>query len=276
MRPVNLIPAEERRGEKTPLRTGPVAYLIVGVLALALGGITVLVLTGNKISDSKAEVLSLKSQVSAAEAQARELSPYTSFAAMQQAREETVSSLADSRFDWERTLNELAIVIPEDVWLTNVTAKATADAASATSASSGTGTESILGPSLDIQGCSTGHEGVAKFLAALRDIDGVTRVTVMSSDRPNASGSTTSSSSSSSSGGSDSAISCSTRNFISTFEVVVAFDGAAATTAPAVPTTSDSSAAQPAADTSAGSGDTQAPQGSDGTTAVVSGSGSAP
>ena len=32
------------------------------------------------------------------------------------------TSLAQSRFDWERVLRELAIVIPEDVWLTNLTA----------------------------------------------------------------------------------------------------------------------------------------------------------
>jgi len=273
MRPVNLIPAEERRGEKAPLRTGPAAYLIVGVLALGLGGLTVLVLTGNKISDRKGEVSSLKSQVVAAKEQAKELSPYTNFAAMQQAREDTVSSLARSRFDWERVLNELAIVMPHDVWLTNVTAKASADAGGSTASSSSIGSESIAGPSLDIQGCSNGHEGVAKFLAALRDIDGVTRVTVMSSDRPDASGSTSTSSSTSSSasGSSDSSISCSTRNFISTFEVLAAFDAAAPTTAaPTAPVTSDSTAQPTSGDTQPGSGDSQ--QGGEATSAVVSGS----
>jgi Tfp pilus assembly protein PilN len=271
VRPVNLIPAEERRGQKAPLRTGPMAYVIVGVLALALIGITVLVLTGNKISDRKDEVASLKSQVASARAQEQELSPYMSFAAMQQAREETVSSLAQSRFDWERVLNELAIVLPQDVWLTNVTAKASADAES-----SSIGSESITGPSLDIQGCSDGHQGVAKFIAALRDVDGVTRVTVMSSDRPDASGSGASSSgsssatSSSSSGSSGSSVSCSTRNFISTFEVMAAFDGAVPT---ATPTTGDSAAVPASTATPSGSTDSQ-----DGgaTSAVVSGTGSAP
>ncbi|TMK75039.1 MAG: hypothetical protein E6G49_02395 [Actinobacteria bacterium] len=282
MRPINLIPAEERRGEKAPLRAGPVAYVIVGVLALALMGITALVLTGNKISDHKDEVASLKSEVAAVKAQAEKLTPYTSFAAMQQAREETVTSLAQSRFNWERALNELAIVIPDDVWLTNVTAKASADSGTSTSSSSAPGVESIAGPLLDIQGCSKGHEGVAKFLAALRDVDGVTRVTVVSSDRPKASGSagtgsssSSSSSTSSSSGTGNSSISCSTRDFISTFEVVAAFDNATPTSAaPVAPTTGDSSAVPTSSGTPSGSADSQ-PSG-DAASAVVSGTGSAP
>ena len=32
MRPVNLIPPEDRRGQHAPLRTGPLAYILVGAL----------------------------------------------------------------------------------------------------------------------------------------------------------------------------------------------------------------------------------------------------
>lgn len=275
MRPVNLIPHEERRGERMPLRTGPVPYVIIGVLALVLIGVTVLVLTGNKIADSKSEVASLKSQVAAAKAEAAQLSAYTDFASMQQARDQTVASLAASRFDWKRVLNELAIVIPGDVWLTNVSATASPDSATGSSTSI-TGAESITGPSLDIQGCSRGHEGVAKFLAALHDVDGVTRVSVISSDRPGASGSTASGASASSGDGAGS-ISCSTYDFISTFEVVLAFDGAGGAASATVPSTSDAPTAQPASDGSqAGGGDTQAQQGDGTATAVVSGTGTSP
>jgi len=270
MRPVNLIPVEERRGEKAPLRSGPSAYLIVAVLAVALAGVTALVLTGNQVSDRKAEVATLKSKVAVAEAEADRLSAYTDFAAMQQAREQTVASLATSRFDWERVLQELAIVIPDDVWLTNVTAAASSDPASASdSASTGpSATAEITGPSLDIQGCAAGHEAVAKFLASLREVDGVTRVSVMSSDRPEGDGSTTSGASSSTS--QDSGASCSTRDFISTFEVVAAFDAAQPVAA-----TSPSTAAPSATPSTAPEEDTQSQSGEP-ATAVVSETGSTP
>jgi Tfp pilus assembly protein PilN len=241
VRPVNLIPPEERRGDKTPLRTGPLPYVIVAVLAVALAGVTLIVLTGNQISDRKAEVASLQSQVDQTQAEAKKLESFTSFASLQQARQETVASLATSRFDWERVLRELAIVIPGDVWLTELTASATPGASSGSSAS----TEGIEGPSLDIQGCAAGHDAVAGFLAALRDIDGVTRVSVLSSDRQETSGSggSTASSTGSATGGGGA---CASRSFIATFEVLVAFDNAqpaaAATGAPtAAPTTATSS-----------------------------------
>jgi Tfp pilus assembly protein PilN len=208
----------------------------VAFLLLAVGVVTLLVLTGNKIADRKAEVASLQSQVDATQARADQLSTYTNFADLQQARQETVASLATSRFDWERALHELALVLPDDVWLISMTASAATDPSSSTSSST-TAVDGVTGPSLDINGCASGHEAVAKFLAALRDVDGVTRVTVLSSDRPGAESSSNSSTSSSSASSGQSTVECASRDFIATFEVVAAFDGAqsAATAAPASP-----------------------------------------
>ena len=62
MRPVNLLPPELRRGEHAPLRSGPLAYIVLGALVAALAGVTLLVLTNNQISDRKAEVATLCAQ----------------------------------------------------------------------------------------------------------------------------------------------------------------------------------------------------------------------
>jgi Tfp pilus assembly protein PilN len=240
MRPVNLIPPEERRGERAPMRTGPLAYVIVAVLAVA----TVSVVTDNQISDRKAEKANLQAEVAQAEADAKRLSSFANFASLQQAREETVSTLARSRFDWERVLRELAIVIPSDVWLTNLSASASGDSAgsssstSSSSASSSAGVEGIVGPSLEIQGCAAGHEAVARFIAALHDIDGVTRVTVLSSDRPDAASSATGSQTTATG-----SAGCSARGFVAQFDVVAAFDAVQLEAAP------DSSSTTPAPDT---------------------------
>ena len=43
MRPANLIPKEERTGGRRPMRSGPVAYVVVGALVAALLGVTALV-----------------------------------------------------------------------------------------------------------------------------------------------------------------------------------------------------------------------------------------
>jgi Tfp pilus assembly protein PilN len=234
MRPVNLIPPEDRRGERAPMRTGPLAYVIVAVLAVALVAVTATVLIGNQVSDRKAEKASLEAQVAEAEAEAARLSSFADFASLQQAREQTVSSLAQSRFDWERVLRELAIVIPSDVWLINLSASVSPDVAessastsASSSGSSTVSTESIQGPSLQIQGCAKGQEAVARFVASLHDIDGITRVTVLSSDRPDPA----TSNASSGAAGTTGAQGCSDRGFVAQFDVITAFDAVQPTAA---------------------------------------------
>jgi Tfp pilus assembly protein PilN len=289
MRPVNLIPPEERRGDKAPMRTGSLGYVVVAGLGAALLAVTGVVLTNNQISDRKSEKAGLETQVAEAQAQADRLGSFASFASMQQAREQTVESLAKSRFDWERVLRELAIVIPGDVWLTNLSASVSADASAGT-ASSGSSTASgaaqgITGPSLDIQGCAGGHEGVARFLSALRDIDGVTRVSVLNSDLPDpgAGGVGTGAVAPDAGGG---GTDCATRDFVSQFEVVAAFDEVQvdSTTqglapAPSAPTDQSQVAdadQQQAADQQQDSAGQQAQSGRNQTQAVIPGTGTAP
>ncbi len=182
MRPVNLIPPEERRGDRAPTRTGPIAYVIVGALVLALAGVTAVVLTKNDIADRKDELAQLKAREAAAIEEAERLAPYAEFATLKDARVQTVDSLARSRFDWERVLEELALVLPERVQLTNVTGTV-APGASLESGAGNSLREGITGPALELAGCTTDHETVAELGAALEDIDGVTRVGVNNSER---------------------------------------------------------------------------------------------
>jgi Tfp pilus assembly protein PilN len=259
VRPVNLIPPEARRGGKAPMRTGALSYVIVAVLAVALLGVTGVVLTNNQISDRKAEKSGLESQLAEAQAQSTRVSSFANFASLQQAREQTVTTLAQSRFDWERVLRELAIVIPEDVWLTHLTATVSpavqlGDSGSSSSSGSGvSGLDSVQGPALQMEGCGDGHEAVARFLAALRDIDGVTRVSVLSSDRPDPSSATEGSSAGAAGSTGGASGDCATRDFISKFGIVAAFDAvqisaSAQATAPP-PATSQPTASGPTAST---------------------------
>jgi len=216
MRPINLIPPEERRGDQAPLRSGPLAYVLVGALAALLVGVVALVLVGNQVSEREDEVATLQREDAAASAKAAKLTAYTRFQALSEQRAETVQSLADSRFDWERVMRELALVLPGDVWLTDMNGSAAGG-----EGGGGGGSLGALGPTLELTGCATGQESVAGFVVALKDIDGVTRVGVQSSELPDkavAGGD--------SEGGSGSGDQCQTRNFIAKFEIVVAFDGA--------------------------------------------------
>jgi Tfp pilus assembly protein PilN len=174
MRAVNLIPPDLRRGDHAPLRTGPLAYIVVGALALALLGVTLLVLAGNEVSEKKSELKTLQREDALAKARAESLAPYTQFQTAAEQRVQTITSLADSRFDWPRVMRELGLVLPDDVTLTNL-------AASASLGEGGEATTGVLGPSLELEGCTSSQDAVATFITALKDIDGVTRVGLESS-----------------------------------------------------------------------------------------------
>lgn len=183
MRPVNLLPPEERRGDHAPLRAGVASYAIVGVLAAALIGLVLVIMTENDINENKSELTRLEAREQAALAKSADLAPYENFATLEQTRSETVTSLATSRFDWERVLNELALVIPDRVTLEGLAG--TASSSVSLEGASTTGTDgSIVGPSLQLTGCAPGQRGTARLLASLRDIDGVTRVGMQSSEIP--------------------------------------------------------------------------------------------
>ena len=221
MRPVNLLPPELRQGAQAPMRTGPIPYIVVGALVAVLAGVTLLVLTGNQISERKTEVAQLKREDAAAVQEAKRLVAYTQFQTLHEQRVATITSLADSRFDWERVMRELALILPHDVWLTELNASASPESESGEGGGGGALRASVAGPALSLAGCAAGQKSVAGFVTALKDIDGVTRVGVESSELPDEEEGAGSAEASEASGGS-----CQTREFIAQFHLVVAFDAA--------------------------------------------------
>jgi Tfp pilus assembly protein PilN len=244
VRPVNLTPPEDRRGERAPLRSGALSYFVVGGLALLVAAVCAVVLTGNQIKDREAEVTELEASELAARAEAERLRGFADFASVSQARTQTVTSLAQSRFDWERVLRELALVIPDDIWLVRLSGGATAGGSEGSGALGG----ELPGPALSMAGCGVSHEAVAGFLEALKDIDGVTRVGISGSSLGETSAAGAPESSEESGGD------CQTRDFIARFEIVAAFDEVAvpavpgAEPAPAVPPTTEAQATPTAGD----------------------------
>ncbi len=171
MRPVNLIPSETRSGGGA--RTAPIAYLLVGALAIGLGVVTLLVLTNNKIADRQATIADLSREQQAEQAKAAQLQPFISFQETESQRIKAIRDIANGRTDWNRIMQELSRILPDDVRLDALTASA--------GGSDETGTTAA--PSLSMGGCAMGHEGVAGFIAALQDIDGVTRVDLQNSEK---------------------------------------------------------------------------------------------
>lgn len=253
MRPVNLIPPDARRDAVSAMRTGGVPYVLLAGLALLLLGVIAVALAGKQASDKESEVASLQQDLATKTAEAQSLSAFAEFGAVEETRAATISSLAQSRFDWERVMNELALVLPSDVWLVQL-AGTVSPAVQVESGPELELRDAVAGPALEIVGCATGQDAVAGFVADLEDIDGVTRVGFAASERPEEESATAATETTS--GSADAGGECRTRDFITRFEIVVAFD--------AVPVPSSAGAAPgvpaPLAPDDGGTGQVQAQQ----------------
>jgi Tfp pilus assembly protein PilN len=188
VRPINLMPEEERHGRVGVLRTGPLPFFIVGALVALLAGVVMLALTSNQISERKDEVVRLEGEKAVATARAEQLQPYADFQQLKDRRVSTVASLADSRFDWVRTIRQLSLIIPGDVWLIKLEASAIPGGSGGGESAASGSSASVLGPSLTMDGCAAGQNSVAAFVAALKQIDGVTRVGLSQSTEDEESG----------------------------------------------------------------------------------------
>jgi Tfp pilus assembly protein PilN len=248
MRPVNLIPPDERRGDSAPLRTGALIYVLLGGLALLLLAIVAVALTGKQVTDRKAHNASLQQELQQATAEAQTVQAFTDFRTIQQQRADTVTSLAQSRFDWSRVLEELARTMPSSVQLSSLKGTVSPDVtldnggSGSSGAADNTLRPEIAGPALEIAGCAPSQDDVAAFVASLEDIDGVTRVAVSSSKLPDptSSGMTGEPGDAAAAGAAGGGNGdCQTAPTIAKFQIVAAFDAVAtpptATSSPSVP-----------------------------------------
>jgi len=200
MRAVNLLPPEDRtRAAIAPGRAGGTVYAVFGLLA----GLAILAFmygsAAHTISSDKSEIASLTVRAQQAQARASALTPYTSFAAMREQREQAVQTLVDSRFDWASAFRELGRVLPASVSLSSLSGQvgssANAGSSSSSSSSGASGSSTVSSatpagsvPTFTIAGCATSQEQVAVMLDRLRLIPGVSEVALQSSTKGGASG----------------------------------------------------------------------------------------
>jgi Tfp pilus assembly protein PilN len=181
----NLVPVDQRRGDASGGSgpSTPTVILLAGLTALVVAAVAY-VLAGNSVNSRKSELSRVSAEATTAEQQAAALKPYRDFAALREARVQTVTSLAASRFDWDRVMSDLARALPGDVWLTSLAGTVSPGV---TLDSTGTGSDTgslrsaVQSPAVEIVGCTVNQSDVSRVMARLRLLHGVTRVSLASS-----------------------------------------------------------------------------------------------
>jgi Tfp pilus assembly protein PilN len=185
MKAINLLPPDLRgapKGSTTVAADEPGgfgAFAVLGALAICVVALAAYVLTTNTVKDRSAKLEAVGAQAQATTERVAQLKPYADFQAMAETRIQTVRDLASSRFDWEQALRDISRAIPADVSLTRLNGSISSQAGGSS------GLRGAIGaPAIELSGCTTDQRRVATLLSRLRNVDGVTRVSLAKSMRP--------------------------------------------------------------------------------------------
>jgi Tfp pilus assembly protein PilN len=190
MKAVNLLPHDLRGGLKSPAPVaaagepagGSGAYVVLGALALCVVALAGYVLTTNTIKQHEADIAQLEARNAELMAESARLKPYADFQSVAQARIATVRDLATQRFDWEQSFRDLSRALPQDVTVNTLGATLSSQSGGGGSSSALRGALDV--PAIQIDGCTADQNAVARMMARLRGVDGVTRVSLDNSVKP--------------------------------------------------------------------------------------------
>jgi Tfp pilus assembly protein PilN len=170
MRAVNLLPRDEAKRSFEAKRG--VVFGGVGGAALATAVLASMMISAGGAADSKqAELDALRAQIAAIPTTpVVDTSREDALAAEKGARVGALSAALAGRVAWDRVLRQVSLVLPEDVWLTNLSAAAP-DATQAAVASSG----------FTLTGATYSQNGVARFLSRLAVVPDLANVRLQSS-----------------------------------------------------------------------------------------------
>ena len=180
MRAFDLMPKEEVREKGARVGLAKIAVALLGLVLLA-GLAAAYLFTGAGVMSKQGELDDLRAQLAELEVPAEEPTS-GALAGEGQARTTALSAALATRIAWDRVLREVSLVVPEDVWLTQLSAT-TPNAAGAAGAAPAATPGSTSPNSLTAVGFAGSQESVALLLSRLESIPELTTVQLQASTR---------------------------------------------------------------------------------------------
>src|SRR2546426_9439818 len=179
MRAINLLPRDQGqktiRKESLPVLVGACSGILV---AAALGAM--FMMGSGKVAAQQHKLDDLKRRYQALPPPpAGPSAAQQALAGAQSARVSALSAALSSRVAWDRVFREFSLVLPDDVWLTTLSAKS--PISPLTNASTGGAAPSQF----TISGRTYSHDGVARLLSRLQVVPDLTNVQLVSSTLSN-------------------------------------------------------------------------------------------
>src|SRR6266540_575487 len=167
MRAVNLLPRDDRRQRRAgrgndPRLIGGVAGTVLVTAILAAWFLT----ASGGVAKNQDRLDAVSSELAS--------TPVPRPSAPGSSQLEQEKSARGGRLAWDRVLREISLVLPEDVWLTSLSAQAPSAAAAA---------DGTAPAGFSINGKTYSHDGVARLLARLAIVPHLSSVQLQSSTR---------------------------------------------------------------------------------------------
>jgi Tfp pilus assembly protein PilN len=179
MRAVNLLPRDHGQRTITKESLPVLVGGCTGLLVLAVLGAMFMMGSG-KIASQQRKLDDLNRQFQALPPPPPgPTSAQQQLAGEQSARVSALTTALSSRVSWDRVFREFSLILPEDVWLTSLTAKSPISPATNASSTGGSTVPSMF----TIQGRTYSHDGVARLLSRLQVVPDLTNVQLISSTR---------------------------------------------------------------------------------------------
>jgi Tfp pilus assembly protein PilN len=163
MRAVNLLPVEERGGRRRP-PTAALAIAGVGVLLASVLAAAFFSANGD-VGERERELAAVERQVAEARSATEKAKAKKSQPGLSAERDQRLAALNAAlaeRLAWDRVLGDVSLVLPDDVWLSKLTAGSAGEAVDGAEAPAAT-----LGITLTFTGFTYSQEGVARLLTRL-------------------------------------------------------------------------------------------------------------
>ncbi len=180
MRAINLLPRDDARNK--PQRPQWVVLVPVILAVLLSGALSILFLNASgKVKDKQAQLTSLQDELAAIPTpDASKVRTQSALAADKQARVGALNAALSRRVAWDRVFRELSLVLPDDVWLATLSAKApvSSSVATATAAPSG---GAVAATQFTLDGYTYSHAAVARLLSRLAVVPDLVNVQLQQS-----------------------------------------------------------------------------------------------
>jgi Tfp pilus assembly protein PilN len=179
MRAVNLLPRDH--GQRT-IKKESLPVLVGGCTGLLLAAVlgAMFMMGSGKIASQQRKLNDLNRQFHALPPAPPGPTPaQQQLAGEQSARVSALTTALASRVSWDRVFREFSLVLPEDVWLTQLSAKSPISPATNLSSTGGSTQPTMF----TIQGRTYSHDGVARLLSRLQVVPDLTNVQLVSSTR---------------------------------------------------------------------------------------------